>query len=321
VKKIIIGLPESLLGREIATRCNGIFVPVRLSRFADSEVVSTLDNPEKISGSDVAVVFQFFHGSAAMWAGVYGNINDQLMGLFAILDLLNTLKAKTLTVILPYFAYARQDESSCKKYPGAVFMIGRCLRALGVKQVIVCDVHAPDIAKTFPLPLTNITMEPFWATVIKEKFMRGVGANQFCIASPDEGGRLRAELVAAQLGISSVFVKKERVAPDNAVGYELVGAVQGKNVIIVDDIIDTAHTALSACALLLQHGAVAVYGCFAHAVLSVGALERLQQSRLQKVFVVDTIVGVELGPQMNVVSINDYFSRAVADLLAQQNIF
>lgn len=320
---LVVGQDQTLLARHIAKKLNADIILCSTTQFADSETFLSLANPEKIAQARIVLVYQFFQS---------GSINDQLIGLFECVDQLKKLGSHSITALLPYLPYARQDQGVYKNCDGAAFMVGRCLRALGVQSIHACDVHAVSICPDYPLPLHNLSLENFWHTVILKKILQSYFAQvatkdrplqDFCIVSPDEGGRERAEKIASLLVVSTAFVRKTRVAPDLAVSYELVGDVRGKRVILIDDIIDTGHTALGACDLLLAQGAVRVYGCFTHAVLAAGAQDRLAASRFAKIFVTDTVVGSEQGHggTIEVVSINDHLAERLCDLMLQTSIF
>lgn len=311
---LVVGQDQTLLARHIAKTLKTDTVVCWTTQFADSETFLTLASPEKIPQTRIVLVYQFFQT---------GSINDQLIGLFECIDQLKKLGAHSITALIPYLPYARQDQNACKKYDGAAFMVGRCLRALGVQSVHACDVHAVSMCPNYPLPLHNLSLESFWHTMIIKKILQPLLLQHFCIVSPDEGGRERAEKIASLLGVSAAFARKTRVAPDVAVSYDLVGDVQGKQVVLIDDIIDTGHTAVSACDLLLEKGAVGVYGCFTHAVLAAGAFDRLKASRFTKIFVTDTVIGNGQGhgDMIEVVSINDHLAERVCDLMLQTSIF
>lgn len=320
---LVVGQDHLPLTRRIATELNAQVVTFTAIQFADAEAFVSLASPEKISQAQIVVVYQFSPRSSKESGTYVGSINDQLMGLFECIDQLKILGARSIKVILPYLPYARHDHSSCKKYDGAAFMVGRCLRALGAQSMYASDVHAVSMCPDYPLPLHNLSLEAFWNNVILQKIIKQRSMYDFCIVSPDEGGRDRANKIASLLGLESAFMRKMRTTVDVAVSYELVGDVGGKQVILIDDIVDTARTAISACDLLLNQGATNVYGCFTHAVLASGAMDRLMASQFTKIFVTDTVIGNGQKPddKVEVVSVNDFFAESMRDLVGQTSIF
>ncbi|MFA6263398.1 MAG: ribose-phosphate diphosphokinase [Candidatus Babeliales bacterium] len=314
---IVIGQPWSLLTNALAQRTSSDLVPLTVATFADTETFVSLENGSRCAGKHVILVYQFMHFDQHKEAFVCNGINDQLLGVLQAIDLLHQMKASSIDVVMPYFPYARQEISVDKNYQGAVFMLGRCYKALGVRTVIACDVHAPIIQRSFPVAINHIQLTEFWFRVVRDHILQGQPSDQLCVASPDAGGHDRAQALAALLNVPCVMVNKKRIANDQAVSYELTGDVNHKRVIILDDIIDTAHTALGACDLLLEHGARAIYGCFTHAIFSQGAGERLDHSNFEKIFVSDSIFGLdaEQYKKIQIVSLHDYLAKILEPLL------
>ena len=319
---LVIGHKDSPLVHHIAAELNADAVTFTASQFADAEASLTLVHPEKISQAQIILVYQFVRRDVRQDLCA-GSINDQLIGLFECIDQLKILGAHSIKVLLPYLPYARHNQSVYKQYDGAAFMVGRCLRALGLDSIYACDLHAISMCPNYPLPLHNLSLEVFWNNVILQKIIQQHSMYDFCIVSPDEGGRDRAEKIASLLALPTAFIRKTRVAADMAESYELVGDVHGKQVVLIDDIVDTARTAISACDLLLEQGATYVYGCFTHAVLAADALDRLDVSRFTKIFVTDTVIGCsqKQAHKIQVVSVNNFLAERIRDLVGQTSIF
>jgi ribose-phosphate pyrophosphokinase len=303
---VIVGQPWSLLVTTLVQRTSSELIPLTVASFADTETFVSFENGIRCAGKNVVLVYQFVHFDQP-----HNGINDQLVGILQAIDLLHQMKASSITVVLPYFPYARQEISFDRIYPGTVFMLGRCYQILGAKALVTCDVHAPIIQRGFPIPLTNFNLTEFWFRIIREHILQGQPSDQLCVASPDLGGQERAKALARMLNVACVTVHKKRIANDHAVSYELNGDVNHKRVIMLDDIIDTAHTALGACDLLREHGARAVYGCFTHAIFSQDSYERLNQSSFEKILVTDSISGLnfEHYEKIHTVSVAEYLAQ------------
>jgi|WetSurMetagenome_2_1015567.scaffolds.fasta_scaffold26323_2 ribose-phosphate pyrophosphokinase len=314
---VLVGQPWSGLTQEIAQRFNTSLIPITVAQFADTETFVSVKDYEKTKDKDVLLIYQLSRVKvdAVVRSIQQSSINDQLMAVFELVDLLKLFGTRSISVVLPYFPYSRQDESVCKKYQGAVFMLGRCFKGLGVAQLAVCDLHAPSVVDSYPMKLMNIPLEHFWHNVIAEHIIAGNPKYQYCFVSPDKGGEDRVKKLAALFDISYAVIHKMRVAPDTAVSYDIVGDVYGKQAILIDDIVDTARTAHGACELLLSKGALHVYGCFTHAVLSAGASERLLESKFEKVFVTDSIVGGSLDhiKKLHIISLNGWLANSIVE--------
>ena len=312
---VVVGQGWSQLVREIAHTCKAALVPITVAQFADTETCVSLQDSEKIENASVLLAYQMtrFAYNSNMVESL-GSFNDQLVGVLATIDLVRLMKAHSIVVLLPYLPYARQDESVCKRYQGAVFMLGRCLKALGVQMLATCDLHAPDIVDTYPVKIHHFSTEDFWKPVVLEHIIKDGDIRSFCIVSPDKGGEARAHTLATLLKTSHGYMRKVRLDTDIAKSLDLVGDVKGKQVILLDDIIDTGRTATSACDLLLKSGARAVHGCFTHGVFSRGSVHRLAESNFESIFVTDSIVGTELEypSKVQVISLNGFLASRVA---------
>ncbi len=298
---LVVGQERSTLVHHLVQRLDASMLVFSIDRFADAEMLVTFSSPEPIDHDIVLVVFQFVFG--AMPEAKKLSVNDQILGLLQMLDALRTRGARAIRLVLPYLPYARQER--------AVFMLGRCLKALGVQEIVVCDMHDAMICPMFPIPLHNFSTAALWTDLIQKNIIKDAGGN-VCVGSPDQGGRARAQALAALLAVPCVYAKKNRVAPDKAVAYELIGDVRGKTVFLVDDIIDTGNTAASACAMLKDEGALRIYGFFTHAVFSNDQQLQRIQGCFEKIFVTDSVFNtlVERPASMiQKISLNPFLSR------------
>lgn len=289
---LIAGQENSILARHIAQHVQSDFIPISVGYFADGEAYISIKDTSKLANQHVLVVYQFLYSNIKNLPPI--SLNDQIMSLFLCLDRLVHLQVKKITLFLPYLPYSRQNQSSCKQFDGPIYMLGKFFQILGASSLQVGDVHAPQIIKRFPISFDNLSFDRFWQQIISMYIIKNHAPDDFCLVSPDQGGYERVSQIATSMGFPSAYICKKRVSNDVAVGYELVGNVRGKRIILIDDIIDTGRTAISAVELLLDCGAELVYGCFTHAVLSEGAQERIAKSRFEKVFVTNTILGVDI---------------------------
>jgi len=255
-------------------------VSFQVKQFADTETNVIINNPEQILNQDVAIIFKFSRPSII-------SINDQVIRLFQVVRATKVLQPKSIDVKLSYMPYARDEHEQ-----NSLDMLGTCLHALGVTTLSAVQLHDPSITQSFQVPLHDVTLEDLWAGVIKEKII-SCDKNSWSIASPDTGGTERAERVAVLCDVPVVTVQKVRTQTGEPVVHGISGDVHDKNIILIDDILDTGRTALVASQLLRAHGARALYACFTHAVFSEGAVEHLAQGAFDHIFVTDTLVGVE----------------------------
>lgn len=220
------------------------------------------------------------------------SINDLLMEVFIMIDAVKRANARTITIVLPVFPYQRQDRKSYSRSPITASMLASILENLGVDRVICFELHAGQIQGFFhQVPVDNLTMECYFEECINDYgFELGLPRNEFVIVSPDEGGVKRASNLAKRLGCSMALLHKERTKPNEIGKMVLMGDVCGKCCIIVDDMIDTAGTAMKACGILRKNGAdnIAVMVC--HGVLSGPAFKRIADCETcDRLFVSNTI--------------------------------
>lgn len=301
---VVLGQKDVSYASEIAAYLNTKLLLVSIEYFADTETHVIIPTDSLDAGTHVVLVYKFSTGDFDR------SINDQLQALFSCIYKIKQTRPHAITLVLPYFPYARQDD-------GTFDMVGRCLSAVGAARALAWDLHNSTANFDFPLPMFSMDTSDFWKQIISQSMSKKLDDN-FCIISPDEGGKNRVQAVAEKLKKPWGFVRKIRVANDVAVSYEFVGDVRGKHVILVDDIIDTGRTAAGACSLLFQNGAISVTGCFSHAVLSQGCLERIKHSGMQHMFVTNTVKSLS-EPFISYVTIDNYLARFVGEVCNNGN--
>ncbi|WP_405127391.1 ribose-phosphate diphosphokinase [Salicibibacter halophilus] len=242
-----------------------------VKRFSDGEIQVSIE--ESVRGCEVYVV------QSTAQPG-----NEHVMELLIMLDALKRASAKKINVLIPYYGYARQDRKARSREPITAKLIANLLEAAGATRVITMDLHAPQIQGFFDIPVDQLLGVPIIADYFKEKQLEDV-----VVVAPDNGGVMRARRMADELNVPIAFIDKRRPQPNVAEVMNIVGEFEGKNAIIIDDLIDTAGTITSAANALIENGANAVYACCTHPVLSGPAISRIDGSPIKELVVTNTI--------------------------------
>jgi len=245
-----------------------------IQRFADSEVwVELKDN---VRGQDVFVV-----QSTSCPA------NDNLVELLIIIDALRRSSARTITAVIPYFGYARQDRKTAARTPVSAKLVANLLSVSGVDRIITMDLHAGQIQAFFDIPCDNLYAAPVLGMDIQKQFSHIGGG--ITIVSPDVGGVVRARALADMLDAGLAIVNKRRSQPGVIADMEIIGSVDGQVCILLDDICDTAGTLVKASDLLRKNGATSIHAYVSHGVFSGEAVSRIASSNIESVVVTDSI--------------------------------
>ena len=272
--KIFAGTSNPELGRRIAEYLSVVLANATIKRFSDGEIFVQID--ENVRGRDVFVV-----QSTATPA------NDHLMELLIMVDALRRASAGRITAVIPYYGYSRQDRKEAGRTPITAKLVADLMDAAGVERVLTMDLHAGQIQGFFNMPVDNIYATPVLLGAVRRQ---GVHHNpNAMVISPDVGGVVRARSYAKRLDVELAIIDKRRPAANIAAVHHIIGAVEGKDCIIVDDMVDTAGTLVKAAEALLEQGAHSVSALCTHAVLSGPAIERIGSSVLEKLLVTDTI--------------------------------
>ncbi len=239
--------------------------------FSDGEIC--VDIQESVRGMDIYVV-----------QPTCPPCNNNLMELLIMLDALKRASASSITAVIPYYGYARQDRKVAPRTPISAKLVADLIEVAGATRVVCMDLHAGQIQGFFNIPVDNIYATPILLEYIKENYH-----NDLVVVSPDAGGVERARAFAKRLEAGLAIVDKRRPAPNVSEVMHIIGDVDGKAAILLDDMVDTAGTLTQAAAALEEHGAAKVYGCCTHAVLSGPAIERIESSPITELVVTDTI--------------------------------
>lgn len=275
--KVFCGNANQPLAAEICQMMGTKLGESEVKSFADGEVSVSLY--ETVRGSDVFVV-----------QSTCKPVNDNLMELLVMIDALRRASAGRITAVIPYFGYARQDRKAKARDPISAKLVANMITAAGADRVLTMDLHASQIQGFFDIPVDNLLGSPLFVDYFKARF--GDDADNTMVVSPDVGSVARARSFAQKLGMSMAIVDKRRPKPNSSEVSSIIGDVQGKRVILLDDMVDTAGSLCGAAKALVElGGATEVFACASHGVLSGPALQRLEESVIKEVLFLDTIPG------------------------------
>lgn len=269
--KVITGNAHPQLAADIAEYLGVHISNASVQSFSDGEISVFID--ESVRGADVYVV-----------QPTCTPVNDNLMELLILIDALRRASARRITAVIPYYGYARQDRKAKARDPITAKLVANLIVASGARRVLSVDLHAGQIQGFFDIPVDHLLGVPILAEYFLNKYVE-----DFVVVSPDLGGVTRARSLAERLHAPLAIIDKRRPKPNVAEVMNIIGDVQGKRVIMIDDIIDTAGTITLGAQALLDNGATEVYACCTHPVLSGPAVERLQKSPIKEVVVTNTI--------------------------------
>ena len=265
------GNANRALSQEIADHLGVPLGEAEVSRFADGEILVQIF--ENVRGADVFVI-----------QPTCRPVNENLMELLVIIDALKRASAWRITAVMPYYGYGRQDRKVQPRVPITARLVADLLTAAGVHRVVTMDLHAGQIQGFFTTPVDHLYAAPVLLQYFQERML-----GEAVVVSPDAGGVERARAFAKRLDTSLAFIDKRRTGPNEARVMHIVGEVEGRDVIIVDDMIDTGGTLTQAVPALLEKGAKRIFASCTHPVLSGAAVERIEGSALEEVVVTNTI--------------------------------
>ncbi|GGA48565.1 ribose-phosphate diphosphokinase [Psychrobacillus lasiicapitis] len=294
------------LAEEIA---NAVGVPLgksTVTRFSDGEVQINIE--ESIRGCDVFIV-----------QSTSAPVNEHIMELLIMLDALKRASARTISVVLPYYGYARQDRKARAREPITAKLVADLLTTAGATRAIVLDLHAPQIQGFFNIPIDHLVAAPILSDYFLEK---DIDPAELVIVSPDHGGVTRARKMADRLKAPIAIIDKRRPRPNVAEVMNIVGNVEGKTAILIDDIIDTAGTISIAAQALMESGAKEVYACCTHAVLSGPAIERIDNSVIKELVITNSIQLSEekVSPKIKELSVAKLLGDAIVRVFEEKSV-
>lgn len=295
--RIFTGNSNPALAEKI---CESLGVPLgaaRVRTFSDGEIM--IEIGENVRGRDVYIIQSTCEPT-----------NNNLMELLIMTDALKRASAATITAVIPYYGYARQDRKAAPRTPITAKLVADLITTSGVDRVVTIDLHAGQIQGFFNIPVDNLYAAPVILNYLKSRF----DGQPMVMVTPDAGGTERARAFAKRLGCSLAVIDKRRTGPNVAEVMHLIGDVRDKIAIILDDMVDTAGTLTQAAKALKDNGAKAIYACATHGVLSGPAIERINNSDIEEIVLTDTIpLGCKEGTtsKVRVLSVADLLAEAI----------
>lgn len=277
---------------------------VEVIRFADGEI--TVNIEESVRGNHVFVIQPTSEPA-----------NDHLMEVLVLTDALKRASAASITIIMPYFGYSRQDRKVKSRQPITAKLVANLLTVAGVDRVVSIDLHAAQIQGFFDIPIDNFPAAPTLASYFRRKKLENV-----VVVSPDHGGVTRARVFASFFNAPLAIIDKRRPEPNKAEVMNIIGDVKGATCIMIDDIIDTGGTLMAGANALKEAGAKEVYAAATHGVLTSNATERLQNSVINEIIITDTIYldPAKNQPKLKQLSIGALLGEAIIHILQDEPI-
>lgn len=304
--KLIAGNSNRPLADAIAENLDCPLTKASIKRFSDMEVFAEI--LENVRGEDVFVIQSTCYPA-----------NDNLMELLITIDALRRGSARRITAVIPYFGYARQDRKTGGRTPISAKLVANLITAAGVDRVLTMELHAGQIQGFFDIPVDNLIVSPVFVPHIEENFKK----DELVMVSPDVGGVVRARAFAKRLDCGLAIIDKRREQAGVSEVMHVIGEVEGKVCIMVDDIVDSGGTLCNAAAALMEHGAKEVCSYVVHGVLSGGAVARIADSKIKKLYITDSIPAtdaVQNSPNIEQLSVANLMAEAIRRTSAEQSI-
>jgi ribose-phosphate pyrophosphokinase len=303
--KIFSGTANEALADEVCAflgMSRGLAV---VTRFADGEAYAQIQ--ENVRGADVFVM-----------QPTCRPVDEHIMELLFMIDALKRASARRITAVIPYFGYARQDRKDKPRVPISAKLVADLLTTAGADRALIVDLHAPQLQGFFNIPVDHLFASP----VLVDHF-RKLNLPNLTVVSPDAGGVERARFFAKKMDSALAIVDKRRVEMNVAEVMHVIGDVNGRTCLVIDDLIDTAGTLVKTASALMQNGASKVYACASHPVLSGAAVENISQSHFTEVVVTNTIPLSEAArnePKIRVLSIAGLIGRAIQSIHEETSV-
>lgn len=295
--------------RELATKiCKELGIPLgdaEVNRFSDGEI--NVNISETVRGADVFVIQPVSPPE----------VNTYLMELLIMIDALKRASAGRITAVIPYYGYARQDRKAKARDPISAKLMANIIEAAGADRLLTMDLHAAQIQGYFDIPVDNLIGGPILA-----EYFNSLAIEDLVVVSPDLGSVTRSRKFADMLDAPIAIIDKRRPKANVSEIMNVIGEIEGKNVILVDDLIDTAGTICNAASALKGLGAKDVYACCSHAVLSGPACERIENSAIKRLVVLDTILLPEakVTSNMKILSVAPLFAESIRRIFTNESV-
>ncbi len=299
--KIFSGTASKVLSEKIANSYGIGLGNVNIQHFSDGEFQPSFE--ETVRGNDVFIIQSTFPPS------------DNLFELLLLVDAAKRASAKNIIAVMPYFGYARQDRKDKPRVAIGAKLVANLLSAAGVTRLMTMDLHADQIQGFFEVPVDHL-----FASSVFLPYINSLALPNLTIAAPDTGGSKRANMYAKYLNCDMAICYKQRKVANEVSAMTVIGDVKGRDVILVDDIIDTAGTLTTASDMMMEMGANSVRAIITHAVLSGAAYDRVEKSSLTELIVTDTIPLKKESPKIKVISVSDLFANVMERLINCESI-
>lgn len=305
--KLLAGNSNAPLAQSMADYLGEQLTVATVKRFGDNEIFVEIQ--ENVRGEDVFVIQSTSYPA-----------NDNIMELLIMQDALQRASARRVTAVIPYFGYARQDRKPGPRTPISAKLVANLLTTAGADRVLTVDLHAGQIQGFFDIPVDNLYGTPVMVNDIRSTYAH---ADEVVIVSPDVGGVVRARALAKRLNADLAIVDKRRERAGVSEVMNIIGDVAGRHCILFDDIVDSAGTICNAAAALMEKGAASVAAYATHGVLSGPAVERIHNSRLDRLVISDSIcasAAVRGEPKIRTVSIAPLLAEAVRRISEERSV-
>ena len=298
---VFSGTATTYLAEKICQSLGCPLGELQITKFSDGEFAVSYE--ESIRGRDIFLVQSTFPNS------------DNLMELLLMIDAAKRASARTINAVIPYFGWARQDRKDKPRVSIGAKLVADLLSAAGVNRVITMDLHADQIQGFFDVPVDHL-----YASNVILPYLQALQLEDLVIASPDVGGSKRANTYAKYLGCPLVLCNKTRARANVVATMQIIGEVEGKNVVIIDDMVDTAGTITKAADLMKASGAKTVRACASHCVMSGPASERVQNSALEEIVFTDSIPYTQRCAKVKQLSVADLFAETIRRVINNESI-
>lgn len=299
--KILAGTNSSYLAEKIADYYGNPLCDVKMNRFSDGEMQPVIN--ESVRGAYVFFIQSTFPPA------------ENLMELLLLIDAAKRASAGYITAVIPYFGYARQDRKDQPRVPISAKLIANLLQAAGANRIMTMDFHADQIQGFFDIPVDHLKSEAIYIPYLQEQ-----GMDNIIFASPDVGGVKRTRAYSKHFRTDLVICDKYREKANQIAGMTVIGNVEGRDVILVDDMVDTAGTLCRAADIIMEKGATSVRAICTHPILSGKAYENIENSALTELIVCDTIPLKQSSPKIKLLSTAKLFARAIRNTHEHRSI-